>query len=59
MAITGHRTRSIIDRYNIVSEDDLREAIQKTETYLSTAPTQEKVMAFPESEPEIPQEAIQ
>jgi len=30
MALTGHLTRSMFDRYNIVSEDDLRMAAQKT-----------------------------
>lgn len=30
MAATGHVTRSMFDRYNIVSEDDLRIAAQKT-----------------------------
>jgi hypothetical protein len=30
MEISGHRTPSIFDRYNITSEDDLREAMQRT-----------------------------
>jgi len=29
MTIFGHKTRSIFDRYNITSQDDLREAAQK------------------------------
>jgi len=29
MAISGHRTRAIFDRYNITSDDDLREAVSK------------------------------
>ena len=35
MKISGHRTRAIFDRYNITSEDDLRDAMQKTQAYLS------------------------
>jgi integrase len=38
MAVTGHVTRSMLDRYNIVSEDDLRLATQKTTMYLDTLP---------------------
>jgi len=42
MAVTGHLTRSMFDRYNIVSEDDLRMATQKTNMYVDTLPTKRR-----------------
>ena len=35
MRITGHKTRSIFDRYNISSQDDIRAAIERQEKFLS------------------------
>jgi hypothetical protein len=32
--IPGHKTRSVFERYNIVSDSDLRIAAQKQEAYL-------------------------
>ncbi len=36
MEISGHRTRSIFDRYNIVSERDKEEALKRTHDYLGS-----------------------
>jgi len=39
MAITGHKTRSVFERYNIVSDGDLKDAVQKLERALTSQTT--------------------
>jgi len=42
MKISGHETRSVFDRYNITSEEDLKEVANRLDAYL-----QQKMVTFP------------
>lgn len=51
MSLSGHKTRSVFDRYNIVSEDDLRDAVRKTAEYVSALPKERKHAALADGAP--------
>jgi integrase len=47
MSISGHRTTSMFQRYNITSEADKRSALLRTQQYLSDLPTSPTWRPFP------------
>ncbi len=44
MALVGHKTQAIYDRYNIVSEDDLRDGAEKLQRYVAGQDAARKVI---------------
>jgi hypothetical protein len=52
MQISGHRTRSVFDRYHIVSRRDIKEALSKIEQYRSGPKPQDEVPAENEKAPQ-------
>ncbi len=47
MAISGHRSESVFERYNIDTDDDLREAVTKVASYVGTLPDAATVVPMP------------
>lgn len=49
MALSGHKTRSVFDRYNIVSEADLVAATERLQAHLQAQPSRSKVSIVTET----------
>jgi Trk K+ transport system NAD-binding subunit len=46
MKISGHKTEAVFERYNIDTDEDIREAMEMTVAYVQNQPTQSNVVPF-------------